>query len=256
MNERSPLLKNFVVLILLVILSAILMVANQKPHMGLKAVTGSGQLRRYPAPNVVSIEQSYLAPEFLPVTSRYPEPSRITITHWPSPQPPPPSPTPQITKDGWYLYIDRGVGYSFSYPRDAHFDSGCSEIHPFCAITLQFRIPNGLGYHGIVISVEENIRRLTTEEYVRTLYPSGTTVQENYLSTGVRISVAGMSALQVEVPPTLTDFVVIFPYHEKMFVIYPTDNPIIEDDPVKAEHMALFYKVLGTFRFADNGGFP
>ena len=107
-----------------------------------------------------------------------------------------------------------------------------------------------------MISVEENIRRLTTNEYVRTLYPSGTTVQENYLSTGVRISVAGMSALQVEVPPTLTDFVVIFPYHDKMFVIYPTDNPIIAVDPVKAEHMALFYKVLGTFRFAANGGLP
>jgi hypothetical protein len=228
----------------------------QTTHIGRKAMTGAVQQNRYPAPYVVSIEQDYLAPGFLPATSRYPEPSRITITHWPSPQPPSPSSTPQITKDGWYLYIDRGVGYSFSYPRDAHFDSGCSQIHPFCAIILQFRIPNGHSYHGIVVSVEENIRRLTTEEYVRTLYPSGTTVPENYLSTAARINVDGMSALQVEVPPTLTDFVVIFPYHDKMFVVYPTDNPIIAVDPVKAEHMALYYKVLETFRFADNGGLP
>jgi len=61
--------------------------------------------------------------------------------------------------------------------------------------------------------------------------------------------VAGVPALKVEIPPTLADFMIIFQYQDKMFVVFPADDPMNIDDPAKAEHLSLFYKVLGTFRF-------
>ena len=49
---------------------------------------------------------------------------------------------------------------------------------------------------------------------------------------------------------------IIFQYQDKMFVVFPADDPMNIDDPEKAEHLVLFFKVLGTFRFDANGGLP
>jgi len=166
------------------------------------------------------------------------------------------SATPLFATYGWDLYIDREVGYSFSYPSDAHLHFGKSQFHPLNAVTILFRIPKSYGNLGMVIDVQNNIQRLRPEEFASTLWPANAEIPENFLSKAETIDVAGIAALKVEIPPTLADFVIIFPYQDKMFIVFPADDPMNNDDPVKAEHMALFYKVLGTFRFADNGGLP
>ncbi len=122
------------------------------------------------------------------------------------------SPMALFATDGWYLFIDREVGYSFSYPSDAHLQSGKSQFHPFNAVTIIFRIPNSYGNLGMVIDVQKNIQRLSPEEFARTLWPANAEVPENFLSKAETIYVAGIPALKVEIPPTLADFVIIFAY--------------------------------------------
>lgn len=163
-----------------------------------------------------------------------------------------PSAMPWINEAGWKLFVDQESGYSFSYPSDAQIDYRCSQIYPYCAITLLFRLSNAYGYHGMEIVVNTNFRGYTPEEFVRALYPSNAPAPDDYLSSAERMTVAGIPAIKVEIPPTLTDFVVVFPYHDKMFAIYPTDNPMVIDDPAKDAQLALFYKILGTFRFITN----
>jgi hypothetical protein len=166
------------------------------------------------------------------------------------------SATPLFAIDGWYLYIDREVGYSFSYPSDAYLQFGKSKFHPYHAVTILFRIPNSYGNLGMVIDVQKNIRRLSPEEFARTLWPANVEIPENFLSKAETIDIVGIAALKVEIPPTLADFVIIFPYQDKMFIVFPADDPMNIDDPAKAEHLSLFNKVLGSFRFEANGGLP
>jgi len=154
-----------------------------------------------------------------------------------------------IPADGWYLYIDQEAGYSFSYPGNVHLHSGNSQFHPYNAVSILFRIPNSFGDLGMVIDVQKNLRSLKPEEFARTLWPANAKIPENFLSQAETINVDGIPALKVEIPPTLADFVIIFPYQDKMFVIYPTDDPIVADDSAKAAQIKLFYEILRMIKF-------
>jgi hypothetical protein len=163
---------------------------------------------------------------------------------------------PLILNNGWVLYIDREVGYSFNYPSDAHLRFGKSQFHPYNAVSILFRIPNSYGILGMVIDVQKNLRILSPEEFSRTLWPANAEIPKNFLSRAETIYVDGLPALKVEIPPTLADFVIIFAYQDKLFVVFPAVDPMNIDSPAKAEQLSLFYKVLETFKFTSNGRLP
>jgi hypothetical protein len=157
-----------------------------------------------------------------------------------------------ITEDGWYLYVDKEAGYSFSYPGDAHIQLGKNPNHPYNAVTIFFPIPDSYGYHGMVIDVVENTGKLSIEDFARSVYKSASPnaiVPDTLLSKAETITVAGRTALKVQIPPTLTDFIIFLPYQDKMFMINPSGDPFDTDDPAKGETLDLFYKVLATLTF-------
>jgi len=104
--------------------------------------------------------------------------------------------------DGWSLYVDREVGFSFSYPNDALIQWGKGLFHPFNAVTLLFRIPNSYGNLGMVIDVQKNITSLSPEDFARTLWPANSLIPDDFLSKAETVYVGGISALKVDIPPT------------------------------------------------------
>lgn len=253
MKKRDTLKKIVIDLVFFLFLSMIFAIVFRATQMGVNARVGPGQSTPYPAPiTTLSVPSNPTTQSLLPgVQNPYPAPN-ISQTPNVSSTPPKPTATPLMTKDGWYLYVDKEVGYSFSYPRDAHIQLGKNPLHPYNAVTIFFPIPNSYGYHGMVIDVVENFEKLSPEDFAKSVYKSvspNAIVPDNLLSKAETITVAGSSALKVQIPPTLTDFIIFLPYQDKMFKIHPSGDPFNTGDTAKGETLNLFYKVLGTLTF-------
>jgi hypothetical protein len=253
MKKRDSFRKIVIDLALILFLSMIFAVVFRITQMRVNARVGVGQPTPYPAPMTTSSAQiNPTSSSLLPGSQDpYPIPNISQATEV-SPTPAIPTATPLITKDGWYLYVDKEVGYSFSYPQNTHIDYGKGPFHPYNVVTLLFRIPNSYGYHGMVIDIQKNPQQLKPEDFARSVFQSNAptvAIPTDLLSSAETVTISGMPALSAKIPPTLTDFMIFLPYQDKMFKIYPTGDPSNTNDPTNAEALKLFYKIIGTFTF-------
>ncbi len=260
MAKRNTTKKIVVDLLVFLLLVVILAVIFQLTQLGVNARIGLNQPTPYPGPLTTSSAQSNPTAQILlqGTQSPYPAPNISQVTEI-VPIPEMPTETPLLTKDGWYLYVDKEVGYSFSYPQNTHIDYGKGPFHPFNVVTLLFRIPNSYGYHGMVIDIQKNPQQFRPEDFAKSVYQSNApaaTIPNDLLSNSETVTISGMPALKAKIPPTLTDFMIFLPYQDKMFKIYPTGDPFNTDDPTNTEALALFYKILGTFTLSTEDAKP
>ena len=158
-----------------------------------------------------------------------------------------PTPTPIILENGWYLYIDKEAGYSFSYPPDAHFHTSKEGKLDYKSVHIQFDIPDANGYQGMMIEVLSNADKLPIESIAQKIYttdlqsPSIDDVKKN----SEQIKVAGMVAYQFTITHSFYEFSILSPNEDKVFFIVPVhDNLNLTVDPPA---LLLFFKILETF---------
>jgi hypothetical protein len=207
----------------------------------------------YPSPPQPSSQPTPLSLENLP----YPAPN-ITPTHIDQLQAllktlPKITPTiPLIADDGWYIFEDKEVGYSFHYPPNSHLSCGIAINEKYLGVTLEYRVPNEVSYHGLAILVEPNTKNQTPMEFAEQIaqsYGPTANLSEEAISKSSTYSIAQLSAVKISIPQTMTDYTLFLPYKDKMLIIKPTGNPMVMDDPVKVDALKIFDQILATFKF-------
>jgi len=156
---------------------------------------------------------------------------------------------PSVADDGWYVFSAPDVGYSFHYPTDSHLSSGKGSRVPFTSVTLQYHVPNEISYHGLTIMVEANPNNLSPIDFGSTMFIEVgqlSAAPEDFASKAGTVMIANTSAIKVVIPPTLTDYTLLLPYKDKMLIISPTGDPMVQDDPVKAQSLEIFDKIIST----------
>jgi len=196
----------------------------------------------------------FQSPIETPTQPPYPAPQtptpQVPITPYPSPAPSPTptaTATPIVLPNGWYLYTDPQAGYSFSYPPDAHLSVSQSVLDSYRTVGVAFRLPGVHGYQGMVIRVEPNPQRLPVDRILAQLYTrSAQKPPPDNLSSQVEsITVAGLPAVRTSVLPTNTEFYILLPHGDKVYMIAPVHGPAA--DTVDSKALSLFYRILTTF---------
>jgi hypothetical protein len=203
----------------------------------------------YPPPDKLNLSSKLTTPYPIPMQSETPGANnppmvqihRIQIT-----------PTaPAIADDGWYIYSDSESGYSFHYPPNSNLTSGKGPRVPYTSVILEYIVPNERSYHGMTIMVKPNPSLLSSQEFAGAIYkelvPSATAPQ-NLTANATTVRISNIQALKVVIPPTMADFTLLLPVKNKMIVISPTGDPIIQDDPVKSQALEIFNKIMLTFQ--------
>jgi hypothetical protein len=159
---------------------------------------------------------------------------------------------PPIAADGWYIFSDPEVGYSFHYPPGSHLSAGKGPRYPFTAIELEVRVPDEVSYHGLSISVQPNPAALSPAEFAVRTYSQlapGINPPPDFARNAGSVRVGKATALKVVIPPTLSEFTLFLPYKDKMLIIAPVRNQTVLDDPVKTRAGEIFENILETFVF-------
>jgi hypothetical protein len=163
-------------------------------------------------------------------------------------QTPPTTPTPILLDNGWYLYTDPDLEFSFAYPSTALIFAGQNPVDLSKNINIQFQLPDK-AFQGMSIRLESNPKRLDGVEIARQLYEKSSQkpAPVDFSNTLKPISVGGLTAIQAEIPSMNTEITVIVPFEDKVLILSPVhDTPVTK---VEKEILELFYKILDTFKF-------
>jgi hypothetical protein len=162
----------------------------------------------------------------------------------------PPTPTATVpaarnVPQGWVTLCDLSAGCTFAYPPGADVVSGASKfgIH---TIRIQFNGSDTDGYQGMAIRIIPTESEETLDQVLRQVYESSTQTLsfDEWLKQVEEIDVEGVHALRSTCAVGSTDFSVIIPYGDRIFVASPTHGPAVAcvDDPA----LETFYQILGT----------
>ena len=153
--------------------------------------------------------------------------------------------TPAVLDNGWYQYSDLEAGYSFSCPPETRVKIGQSRFGNRSA-QLQFRLPGGGSYQGMVIRVEANPQDLPIEQMLAQLYErSAQEIAPEALLRQVEvITVAGLPAIKTTILPTNTEFSILFLYNNRVYTLAPVHGPAAGE--MNPEALELFNQIVET----------
>jgi len=143
----------------------------------------------------------------------------------------------------WRTYTDPALGFSFSYPADAHFSSGVDR-RGVSTTRLQFRIPGVEGYQGMVVRVEPNPEGRGIEQVLADLYrpATGEVPVDELLAQFEQFAVAGVAGIRTT--SSEGDFSVLVPLGDRVYIFAPVHSAVATAvDPAALD---LFYRVLQT----------
>ena len=156
-----------------------------------------------------------------------------------------PTPAARNVPDGWVTLCDQEAGCTFAYPPGTDVVSGESKfgIH---TIRLQFDGSGTDGYQGMVIRVIPSSSEEALDQVLHQVYESSTQTLsfDEWLAQVSEIDVGGTRALKSTCAVGSTDFSVIIPYSDRIFVASPTHGPAVAC--VDDQALETFYQVLGT----------
>ncbi len=157
-------------------------------------------------------------------------------------------PTPILLDNGWYLYTDPDLGFSFAYPPTAHLDAGNNSFDSSKNITIQFLLPEK-PYQGMSMRLESNPNHLSGVEYAKQLVETSTQKQApiEFLNSIKTITFGNLPAIEVPIPSMNAETTVIVPFGEKVLILSPVHGAAVTN--VENETLELFYKILGSFKF-------
>jgi hypothetical protein len=155
--------------------------------------------------------------------------------------------TPQVLDNGWYQYTDPELGYSFSYPPETRLKIGKSRFGNHSA-RLQFKVPDVVGYQGMVIRVEGNPNDLPIEQMLAQVYERSAqeVAPEELLSQVEVITVAGLPGLKTTILPTNNEFSILFLYNRQFYTLAPVHGP--SANAVDPRALELFNQIVETFK--------
>lgn len=181
----------------------------------------------------------------------YPIPTEGKPTEAPPTIPPPTE--PPITDDGWYLYSNSKVGFSFSYPPDVY-NASTSDT----GVSIAFNIKGATTYQGMDVTVSPNPDGLEAQDYLYK-YFQDTTIgatpapPPNLMAKSQAVLVGGVSAIQAEIPSVCSDFTIFVPHGDNVITIALVRGGCVGQDS-KSETLELFNKILSTFTFTKPEG--
>lgn len=155
--------------------------------------------------------------------------------------------TPAVLDNGWYHYVDPDIGYSFSYPPQTKVKIGQSRFGNHSA-QLQFKLPDLVGYQGMVIKIQANANDLPLDQMLAELYQQSAQeiAPEELLSQVEVITVAGQPALKTTILPFNTEFSILFLHNNRVYIAAPVHGP--STSKVAPEALELFYQILETVK--------
>jgi hypothetical protein len=153
--------------------------------------------------------------------------------------------TPGNPED-WLVFCDPEAGCTFSYPADADFQAGKSKFGIY-TIRLQFRMPDVMGYQGMVIHVVPVTDSSSLDDILAQLYessPQDLSLDE-WLAQLEPTTVGSQTGFRTPCAEGSSDFSIVIPHEDKVYIAAPVhDIAAICVDPQSLE---LFYRVLETF---------
>lgn len=243
----SSLLEILLIVVLVVVFVEVLQAARSRDASPAASSSGIGS---YPAPDLTEPARP-AAPQPNGPPNGYPVPTEGKPTET-SPTIPPPT-APPITADGWHLYSNPKIGFSFSYPPNVYNastgDTGAS---------IEFSIKGATTYQGMDVTVNSNPDKLGTEDYLYR-YFQNTTIgmtpapPPNLLTKSQVISVGGISSIQTKIPSVCSDFTIFVPHGDNIITIALVRGGCVGQDS-NSETLDLFNKILNTFTFTKPGG--
>ena len=157
--------------------------------------------------------------------------------------------TPVVLADGWLLYSDPDGEFSFAYPPDAVITAGQNPLDQSKNITLQFVLP-GVPYQGMSIRVEPNPDGLKSADAAKALYEEAAQqpAPAGLVTSLGAFTVGGMPAVQAVIPATNTEITIITTARDKVVIFSPVHDSATT--AVEQQVLALFYQIIGTFKFS------
>jgi hypothetical protein len=156
-----------------------------------------------------------------------------------------PLPTPTSPED-WLVFCDPEAGCTFSYPADADFEAGKSRFGIY-TIRLQFRMPDVMGYQGMVIHVVPMTDSSSMDDILAQLYESSPQDLsfDEWMAQLEPTTVGSQTGFKTPCAEGSSDFSIVIPHENKVYIAAPVhDIAAICVDPQTLE---LFYRVLETF---------
>jgi len=153
--------------------------------------------------------------------------------------------TPASSED-WLVFCDPEAGCTFSYPADADFQAGKSKFGIY-TIRLQFRMPNVMGYQGMVIHVVPMTDSSSMDDILAQLYessPQDLSLDE-WLAQLEPTTVGSQTGFKTPCTEGSSDFSIVIPHENKVYIAAPVHD--IAAMCVDPQTLELFYRVLETF---------
>jgi len=153
-----------------------------------------------------------------------------------------------ITHVDWLTFTDLEAGYSVQYPGDSGINTASIKSEAYGILGISFNLPSVRGYQGMSIRVEPNPQNLSIDRIVNNIYQ-----RINSKSFDVRtanaleqIEVTGMAAYKTDVLPGNTEFHILLPYKDKVYIFALGYDIAAEEASPEAK--ILFYQILDTFQ--------
>jgi hypothetical protein len=157
------------------------------------------------------------------------------------------TPTPQIDANGWYIYSDKQMGYSFSYPRDSIL------IANGLYANLWLHIPGVYSPFGIEIEArlnpnDQSATMIGKQIYESTSLKSSPSDYAAFLKAQ-SIMVGGKPAIRMKIPSIGSDYTVIVPHGRYSIIINIEHDAAIVDSPPAV--LKLVDDILATVAFFE-----
>ena len=156
-----------------------------------------------------------------------------------------PRPTAASPED-WLVFCDPEAGCTFSYPADADSKAGKSKFGIY-TIRLQFRMPDVIGYQGMVIHVVPITDSSSMDDILAQLYESSPQELslDEWLAQLESTTVGSQTGFKTACAEGSSDFSIVIPHENKIYIAAPVHD--IAATCVDSQTLELFYRVLETF---------
>lgn len=148
--------------------------------------------------------------------------------------------------EDWLVFCDPEAGCTFSYPADADFEAGESRFGIY-TIRLQFRMPDEMGYQGMVIHVVPVTDSTSMDDILVQLYessPQGLSLDE-WRAQIEPMAVGSHTGFKTPCAEGSSDFSIVIPYEDRVYIAAPVHD--IAARCVDPQTLELFYRILETF---------
>ena len=171
-----------------------------------------------------------------------PQPAPAVTKHTPTATPLPTSANPE----DWLVFCDPEAGCTFSYPADADFKAGKSKFGIY-TIRLQFRMPDVMGYQGMVIHVMPVTDSSSMDDILAQLYESSPQDLsfDEWMAQLEPTTVGSQTGFKTSCAEGSSDFSILIPHENKVYIAAPVHD--IAAMCVDPQTLELFYRVLETF---------